>query len=128
MQSCFTECFGKNLGFLVRFTQHNSCLRWRLWFECRIHHASASRPLGLECVKATALGDWVVQSVEGTIARHGMAKWQGVLDTEWGGMNEAFFNLSVHTASKACTLLPVPVQCVARVCFLACGSRLVCVV
>jgi DUF1680 family protein len=50
---------------------------------------------------AVGIGDWVAQSVEGTIQRHGLTKWQGVLDTEWGGMNEAMFNLYELTGNAS---------------------------
>jgi DUF1680 family protein len=46
---------------------------------------------------AISLGDWVTQSVEGAIERAGLAKWQQVLNVEWGGMNEALFNLYAIT-------------------------------
>lgn len=48
-----------------------------------------------------SLGDWVSVSVEGAISRGGQAKWQGVLNTEWGGMNEALFNLYAITHDPA---------------------------
>ena len=46
---------------------------------------------------AVQLAGWVAQSVEGAIAKHGLATWQGVLSIEWGGMNEAFYNLYAIT-------------------------------
>ena len=49
-------------------------------------HTRAHNPQALGM--ATALADWVAQSVEGAVARGGIAKWQGVLNTEWGGMND----------------------------------------
>ena len=50
---------------------------------------------------ASGIGDWVVQSIEAMIQRYGLAKWQGVLDTEWGGMNEAMFNLYELTGNAS---------------------------
>jgi DUF1680 family protein len=50
---------------------------------------------------AIALAGWVTQSVEGIIAKAGMARWQGVLNTEWGGMNEALYNLYAITHDPA---------------------------
>lgn len=50
---------------------------------------------------ATKMGDWVTSSVEGAIAQYGIAKWQGVLNTEWGGMNEALYNLYVRAVPCA---------------------------
>lgn len=50
---------------------------------------------------ATGIGDWVARSIEGMIERYGLAKWQGVLDTEWGGMNEAMFNLYELTGNTS---------------------------
>jgi uncharacterized protein len=44
---------------------------------------------------AIGIGNWVAASVEGAIQRWGARKWQGVLDTEWGGMNEAMYSESV---------------------------------
>ena len=63
---------------------------------------------------ATKLADWVTQSVEGAIKTGGIHKWQGVLNTEWGGMNEALFNLyaiTQGTAAKAHgAIYPVPLR------------------
>jgi DUF1680 family protein len=42
---------------------------------------------------ATGLGDWVVARVAGVLAAGGQAQWQGILGTEWGGMNDALDNL-----------------------------------
>ena len=50
---------------------------------------------------ATRMGDWVVGTVAGAIARNGPLKWQGVLNTEWGGMNEALFDLYDLTGNEA---------------------------
>ena len=36
---------------------------------------------------ANGMAAWTHQSVEGMIKQWGEQKWQGVLDTEWGGMN-----------------------------------------
>ena len=49
---------------------------------------------------AVGIGDWVANSVERMIRRWGLAKWQGVLDTEWGGMNEALFGLYELTGNR----------------------------
>jgi hypothetical protein len=54
-------------------------------------HTHAGNPLALEM--ATKLAAWVTQSVEGAIKSGGIRKWQSVLNIEWGGMNEALFNL-----------------------------------
>ena len=45
-------------------------------------YARAANQQALEM--ASALGDWVGESIEGAIARGGLRKWQGVLNTEWG--------------------------------------------
>eukprot|EP00729_Bicosta_minor_P000111 gene111-20362_t len=54
-------------------------------------HTRAHNPQALGM--ATALADWVAQSVEGAVARGGIAKWQGVLNTEWGGMNDVLYQV-----------------------------------
>jgi hypothetical protein len=58
-------------------------------------HTHAANPAALGM--ATQLADWVTQSVEAQIKAAGILKWQGVLDTEWGGLNEALFNLYAIT-------------------------------
>lgn len=50
---------------------------------------------------ALKMADWTARHVEATIARYGMAKWQGVLDTEWGGMNDAL--LLLYSISRNAT-------------------------
>lgn len=62
-------------------------------------HTRAGHPQAL--AMATKMGDWVTSSVEGAIAQYGIAKWQGVLNTEWGGMNEALYNLYVRAVPCA---------------------------
>lgn len=42
---------------------------------------------------ATGMGDWVVARVARVLATGGQAQWQMVLNTEWGGMNDALNNL-----------------------------------
>ena len=75
-------------------------------------HTYAANPAALDM--ATKLADWVTQSVEGAIKTGGIHKWQGVLNTEWGGMNEALFNLyaiTQGTAAKAHgAIYPVPLR------------------
>lgn len=46
------------------------------------------------------LGDWVVRNVDHTLAREGMAGWQDILGTEWGGMNEVMLNLYKATGNR----------------------------
>lgn len=47
---------------------------------------------------ALALAGWVRRSVEGVLAApDGVYNWQSVLDTEWGGMNDALFRLYALT-------------------------------
>ena len=55
-------------------------------------HTRAKNPQALAMV--TGLADWTAASVEAAIATHGIAKWQGVLNTEWGGMNDALYQAS----------------------------------
>ena len=47
------------------------------------------------------MAGWVQQNVEATIGRGGTKLWQEVLGTEWGGMNEALFNLYALTGDPA---------------------------
>ena len=47
---------------------------------CTTHVRGLAMPLQM----ATKMGDWVVRTVDGALARNGMPKWQGVLNTEWG--------------------------------------------
>eukprot|EP01047_Picozoa_sp_COSAG01_P020315 COSAG01_NODE_1153_length_11487_cov_98.298736_7_plen_374_part_00 len=54
-------------------------------------HTRTGSSLALQV--AEKMASWVHGSVEGMIQKWGERKWQGVLDTEWGGMNEALFNL-----------------------------------
>jgi len=42
---------------------------------------------------AIGMGDWAVARVAGVLAGGGQAVWQSVLNTEWGGMNDALNNL-----------------------------------
>ena len=42
---------------------------------------------------AVGMGNWVVDRVAGVLAKGGQAVWQNVLNTEWGGMNDALNNL-----------------------------------
>jgi DUF1680 family protein len=39
------------------------------------------------------MATWVQQYVESILERRGQSQWQIALNTEWGGMNEALFNL-----------------------------------
>ena len=50
---------------------------------------------------AAAMANWTRHSVEGMISRWGINKWQMVLDTEWGGMNEGLLNLYALTSDAA---------------------------
>eukprot|EP01084_Bolivina_argentea_P301920 521017_1 len=52
-------------------------------------HANSTAALKL----VKRMGDWVVGNVNETISKKGISGWQGVLNTEWGGMNEALYNL-----------------------------------
>eukprot|EP01084_Bolivina_argentea_P301921 521022_1 len=52
-------------------------------------HANSSAALDL----VTKMANWVVGNVDATIKRIGINGWQNVLNTEWGGMNEALYNL-----------------------------------
>ncbi len=51
----------------------------------------------------TAMASWVTTNVEGVLRREpdGAAQWQRVLGTEWGGMNEALYNLYAVTGDPA---------------------------
>ncbi len=42
---------------------------------------------------AVGMGDWAVARVAKVLASGGQAVWQNVLNTEWGGMNDALNNL-----------------------------------
>ena len=44
-----------------------------------------------------AMGAWAQGAVEAVLAQYGQAQWQRVLDTEWGGMNDVFYNLAAVT-------------------------------
>jgi DUF1680 family protein len=48
-----------------------------------------------EMVKKMA--SWVQTEVEQVLAKGGQTQWQNVLQTEWGGMNEALYNLYALT-------------------------------
>jgi uncharacterized protein len=50
---------------------------------------------------ATLMGDWVADQVPRVLARGGQALWQDVLSTEWGGMNDALFNLYALTGTDS---------------------------
>ena len=50
---------------------------------------------------ALAMAAWVKRTVEEVLAApNGPANWQDVLSTEWGGMNDALFNLAAITGDE----------------------------
>jgi len=49
---------------------------------------------------ALDLADWVVRNVNHTLVREGMAGWQRILGTEWGGMNEVMLNMYAATGNE----------------------------
>lgn len=45
--------------------------------------------------------DWAVRHVQAVLANGGQARWQRILDTEWGGMNEVLYNLYAVTGEAS---------------------------
>ena len=49
---------------------------------------------------AIGMAAWAKQAIEGVISQSGQAHWQQVLNTEWGGMNDALYNLYNITGNR----------------------------
>eukprot|EP01084_Bolivina_argentea_P301923 521025_1 len=59
-------------------------------------HANSSFALSL----VIKMGDWLSSNVNETVSRIGENGWQNILNIEWGGMNEALYNLYNITGNK----------------------------